>query len=355
VGTRWFCIGVLLVLQFGGAAFGEGEGTYQRTKDGKTIVWNNDPKPGDAATWSGHRDAEGYATKAGTLIWYTARGTVYVRLYGEMVRGKFDGMVNGHSKEKTAHAIFADGKRTTPWAAGPARSFIVGPNPPAGPTEKIAKAENADGRNLPPANRKAEQTSGLSRRPNPEDVSEQAVPGRQRAEPQAPAEGPRFAHPEVDLAPTPPPSSKQTSTSDSKSFGEQQNRLPIKDRASPSVQPEEDGPSRLPNSEQKIQPDDSPKSFTEPPPTLHTIPEAAVSAKAKPRLTSEQVIKLANGEARKQGYNRADYRRDKPQFNADEKTWSVCYEQITVNGVFRQRFSVIVDDKTKEAILLLRE
>jgi len=57
---------------FAGAAFGEG--TYQRTKDGKTMVWNNDPTPGDAATWFGDRDGEGYATKVGTLTWYTANG-----------------------------------------------------------------------------------------------------------------------------------------------------------------------------------------------------------------------------------------------------------------------------------------
>ena len=34
-----------------GAAPAQGE--YQRTKDGKTLVWNDDPKPGDVAAWSG--------------------------------------------------------------------------------------------------------------------------------------------------------------------------------------------------------------------------------------------------------------------------------------------------------------
>jgi hypothetical protein len=402
----------VLVLQFGGTALGEG--TYQRTKDGKTIVWNSDPKPGDAATWSGHRDGEAYATKAGTLTWYTAKGTVYARFYGKMVRGKFDGMVNGHSKARTAHAIFADGRRTTPWAAGPARSFNVAPTPPVAPTEKIAKTENAERRNLSPANREGEQASGPSRRPKPEGVSEHAVPpapavdnlgrggtpiptvesahepavrvptqkatakesspqrapsaspaaspentpvggGLQQAEPEAPAEGPRVAQAEVGLATTSPPASEQTSTSDSKSLGEQQNQPPVKEKASPPVQPEEDVPSSPPISEQKTEPDDFLKSFVEPPPSPPTIPKAAVSPKAKPRLTSEQVIKLANREARKQGYNRAEYRMDEPQFNADYKTWSVLYEQSTVDGMVRQRFSVIVDDKTKGAILLLRQ
>src|SRR5467141_4002753 len=29
-----------------------GEGTYQRTRNGKTLIWNNHPKFGDKATWS---------------------------------------------------------------------------------------------------------------------------------------------------------------------------------------------------------------------------------------------------------------------------------------------------------------
>jgi hypothetical protein len=44
-----FVCGALLVL----ANVARGEGTYQRTRNGKTFVWNNYPKPGDEATWSG--------------------------------------------------------------------------------------------------------------------------------------------------------------------------------------------------------------------------------------------------------------------------------------------------------------
>ena len=47
------------------------EGAYQRTEDRKkTLVWNNDPKPGDTATWSGGRDSDGYAMGPGTLNWF---------------------------------------------------------------------------------------------------------------------------------------------------------------------------------------------------------------------------------------------------------------------------------------------
>jgi hypothetical protein len=134
----------LSLLSFVSIAFGEG--TYQQTKDGKTIVWNDNPKPGDTASWFGDRDAEGYATRVGTLTWYTARGTVYARFRGNMVRGKFDGMVNGYSKGKSGHAAFTDGQRTTRWAAGTAPGYGVPKTSPV-TTEKIAKTEIAESAN----------------------------------------------------------------------------------------------------------------------------------------------------------------------------------------------------------------
>jgi hypothetical protein len=102
-----------------------GEGTYQRTKNGRTFVWNNHAKPGDEATWSGGRDREGYARGFGTLIWYTketgsAKPALFARYWGRMIRGKFNGPVNVHSKKRTHYAIFDDGARTTRWSTGTA-------------------------------------------------------------------------------------------------------------------------------------------------------------------------------------------------------------------------------------------
>jgi hypothetical protein len=102
-------------------------GTYERTRDGSTFVWNNHPKPGDEATWSGGRDREGYARGFGTLIWYTkktesAELALYARYWGQMIRGKLSGPVNVHSKKKTHYAIFTDGARMTHWSAGTAPS-----------------------------------------------------------------------------------------------------------------------------------------------------------------------------------------------------------------------------------------
>jgi hypothetical protein len=113
-----FVCGTLLIF----ASVARAGGRYQPTEDGKTIVWNSNPKPGDAAAWWGDRDRERYATGFGTLTWFRAKGKVYARYYGNMVRGKFDGPVNVHSHGKTAHAYFVNGGRSTPWARGPAPS-----------------------------------------------------------------------------------------------------------------------------------------------------------------------------------------------------------------------------------------
>jgi hypothetical protein len=104
-----------------------GEGSYQHTRDGKTLIWNSRPNSGDVATWSGYRDSEGYAHGFGRLVWYTQepgfdKPQLYARYWGRMVGGKLEGPVNVHSKRKTHHAIFIDGTRVTGWTAGTAPS-----------------------------------------------------------------------------------------------------------------------------------------------------------------------------------------------------------------------------------------
>src|SRR5438105_12646082 len=130
--SRWlFLCRVLLAVVFATAAYAEG--TYQRTKDRKTLVWNSDPRPGDSATWSGARDEHGYATGYGTLTWFTAKPslltgsnipsakyTVFGRYSGNMIQGKLDGPVTLNVKGNTFHAAFEDGNRDTDWYAGPA-------------------------------------------------------------------------------------------------------------------------------------------------------------------------------------------------------------------------------------------
>jgi hypothetical protein len=114
------CVTLLVLMEVA-----RGEGTYQRTRNGRTLVWNNNPKPGDEATWSGGRDRERFARGFGTLIWYTketgsAKRALYARYWGRMIAGKFSGPVNVHSKKKTHYAIFDDGARVTRWSPGTA-------------------------------------------------------------------------------------------------------------------------------------------------------------------------------------------------------------------------------------------
>src|SRR5215510_7911685 len=67
-----FVYGALLLL----ASVAYGAGSYQRTKDGQTLVWRDVPARGDEATWSGKRDKDGFATGSGTLTWYKVEPTI---------------------------------------------------------------------------------------------------------------------------------------------------------------------------------------------------------------------------------------------------------------------------------------
>jgi len=118
VNTRLlFASSALLAVLITGTAFA---GRYQRTKDGKTRVWNEHPKSGDSVTWSGARDAKGYASGYGTLTWFTpqramltgsniARERHYVvssQVSGTMVHGKFEeAPARAESKKKEPTSI----------------------------------------------------------------------------------------------------------------------------------------------------------------------------------------------------------------------------------------------------------
>ncbi len=153
------------MLILAGHAFGAG--AYQRTDDRKkTVVWNNDPKPGDAAEWTGQRDSEGYAEGPGTLTWLQPQkqfatgsniaGTKKVpisRYTGTMVHGKFEGAVVTVDRGKTYHANFVDGQRKGNWAFGPVIAKATSAEPAAAPDEpkkssavpaKLAAAEQAE-------------------------------------------------------------------------------------------------------------------------------------------------------------------------------------------------------------------
>ena len=76
-----------------------------------------------------------------------------------------------------------------------------------------------------------------------------------------------------------------------------------------------------------------------------TVPHGA-------RLTKAEVIRLADAEARRQGYDLREYQRPQAHYNyvrADD-TWFVSYDQIYINGMGEvgKHFMVTVEDKTKK-------
>ncbi len=180
------------MLIWAGHAFGDG--AYQRTDDRKkTLVWNNDPKPGDAAEWTGKRDPEGYAEGPGTLTWLQpqkqfATGSniaitkkVPISHYtGTMVHGKFEGAVVTVDRGKTYHAKFVDGQRKGNWTTGPV----------------IAKATNAE---LPAASDETKKPSTSSAKVAAAEKMEPSAKSKiaEEAEPEPPTEGPDEAQPEV--------------------------------------------------------------------------------------------------------------------------------------------------------------
>jgi hypothetical protein len=290
-------------------------GAYQTTKDSRVTVWNDQPKPGDVAIWSGGHDREGYATGFGTLTWYVERqnrSTVYAQYFGNMVRGKFEGPVNAHSKGKTAHAVFAEGSRTSPWARGPApsRNLAGSHAEPTMPESEAAKAENAEPRNeTPPAHTRAE-TKAAKPSPTPSPVV-----ARKRPEPAR-----------TKIPPAPPPTAATPAPS------------PIAKQA--------------PNSMREA--DDSVRSLVGPPSSLRsasTETPAATPFDPNPPLSKDEVIDLADTLARAHGYNTSEYERSEAQHSEADDTWSLSYDQKPGEGMAEssKHFSVTVDGKTKKA------
>src|SRR6266536_456074 len=137
------------LLLFASVAYGAG--SYQRTRDGKTLVWNDSPKRGEEATWSGKRDKNGFAAGSGTLTWYKVEPTIVTgsnipdarrfavvinRYSGKMVHGKFKGAVTYvDANGKRLQATFVNGgkKPVTQQTATPTPERTPAPVTPTPP------------------------------------------------------------------------------------------------------------------------------------------------------------------------------------------------------------------------------
>src|SRR5437660_878381 len=182
---------LLLILAKGALA----DGAYQRTEDGKkTFVWNNDPKPDDTATWSGGRDAEGYATGPGTLQWFRrdrtfttgsnillTNKTLISSYSGTMVHGKFSGGVMTVDHGKTYHATFVDGHTNGRWTAGPVTTKAESAEPAAA-AEKPERTASATSTEVPSESSKTKKISEEKTQPRVAEETSADIPAAEPEE-----------------------------------------------------------------------------------------------------------------------------------------------------------------------------
>ena len=334
---RLVCFYTLLVAL--GASTALSAGHYQRTKDGKVTVWNDDPKAGDTAAWSGGRDNEGFASGVGTLIWYTGDGALYARYHGKMVRGKFDGTVDATSRGKTAHAVFAYGKRSTRWVPAKPSSVAIAsastsatPSQASSPQTALPKAARRDQATKRPAASQPTPIAAAARQNLAKREDERPMPIANPPSKDIPAEGPATerepqteagAEPSV-LAPA-PEATRPTITIEDKPE--------VADFSGPPPSLREDSAAETARADATAQ--------------------IASSPAASAQLTSSEATALADGEARARGYDLAGYQRPKADYSAVKAQWSFFYNSNQPNGGAGrpEHFIVTVDDATRQAEL----
>src|SRR5439155_5267319 len=138
VSARCFIVCGALLLLFTNGANGA---RYQRTQDGKALVWNNLRGVAEQATWSGLRDLDGYATGEGRLTWYRLGN--FVNSYtGKMVRGKFEGPVIREQGQTRLQATFVNGDKVGDWSEpGSTRNLASTPQKQSTETAEMQPTE----------------------------------------------------------------------------------------------------------------------------------------------------------------------------------------------------------------------
>ena len=71
------------------------------------------------------------------------------------------------------------------------------------------------------------------------------------------------------------------------------------------------------------------------------------------RLSTAEVVRLADAEARRDGYDLREYQRPQVHFTPADDTWYAFYDQVYIRGMGEvgKHFSVTVEDKSKNASL----
>jgi len=382
-----------LLLVFASAALAEGE--YQQTRDSKTMVWNGTPKPGETSSWAGDRDKENYASGFGDLTWYTANGKVYVRYYGNMVHGKFEGAVNAHTNGRTVHAYFVDGGRVTGWARGRAPSRMNLPEEAIIEKRKAAAEKIAAAQKPKPEPEKhlaaAAPETATKPKAEPEKIRSIASKSSAAPAPVAPAPKPptvaeekiapareKTEKPASVFEPTPIPTKSEIGIQKSEVSGSTEISAPALGPATetttqPSTQetaPVAERPVQNPEvsslppgnrpSAAKSDANVSLSALVGPPSSLRatsspeTVPEkterSISSASSTDKLTEAEAINLADAEARIQGYHVDEYQRPKVDHSAVKGKWVLFYslKQDTDAQGNPSAFTVTIEDQTKK-------
>lgn len=317
-----FCL--ITIGLFLGAGTVSAKGRYQRTRDGRTLVWNEFPNAGEAATWSGRRDKDGYATGPGTLTWYrferdvltgsniaAGRYSVVAQRSGKMVHGRFEGSASETAETET---------QATP-SATPAPKAI----------DKTAK----------------EKPKMVVTPPAPREVPSPAATFAPSTPPVAAA--PR---PTPTATPTPASATVVTTPTGSASPSSVSDSLRLLTSPPSSLQSNEKTEASSTSSEASATPSSSPAATPEstPAPTANPVSTPPPAA-GRPQLSAGEVVEMAESEARSQGYDVGEFERARPRYDVTNETWTVTYDQRLADGTAGKHFSVKIEDKTKKKTL----
>lgn len=377
------CLFFVAILLLADGAYAEG--AYQRTKDGKTFVWNPDPKPGDAAAWSGDRDAAHYATGSGTLTWYKIerkfgmgsrlpieKESAVIQYSGKMVRGRLDGLVVAvDANGQKLHAMFSGGNRSGEWVSGPAPKSDEPAEKTGEPVHQDAVAEKPAPVPSPETESRASNAASAVARPFklqpptsspiPEHTVSQRADKITSLELQVSALSPE---------PTPipePPAHQRIAQRPAKEMMTDESSVAASPSATPSSPANRTAEHRVSRgvsmSGGGIEAEDLLRSMVIPPSTIgammklrnaaapqSSIPSQPALPPALPRLSTAEVIALADAEARKEGYELDGYQCSKVDYTVADDAWSVMYDQKPVEGMADagKHFIISVADKTKK-------
>jgi hypothetical protein len=391
---RFFVVcGVLLLFLGSGAWAGD---RYQRAQDGKTLVWNPNPKADDAASWSGQRDKEHYATGDGILTWYRVERTYAlgarvplekyvprVRYSGKMVRGKLDGpVVAVDANGKTFHASFANGSRTGQWAEGPAGNpaqhkeeavarDVVGPETESPPSPELPPTQKAPARQAGAAGVQSQKHSGPSPEQagiptsNSESIREQSAQlpttavGTKESPPVTSPVPNQQGSPGREVVPTPVERTLTASAPAAASIRKPQPNVELAPQhaadspataQSPAASP---APSLIsvdqPSAEPVAGAGADQKALERPvlkkrpqaddvlrslalPPTQLGFGMSLLAGAASERLSPKEVIELANVEAHGHGNRLSDYKSPRVRYYPADEAWLVLYESKRTDG-----------------------